>query len=80
MSEARTKTNSVSRLTISDKTRRAYQRRDKSLDRAAPDAPVMPPEFWRGASIDWLKSKGEGHLTRINEILRRQMMTRRRKR
>jgi uncharacterized protein (DUF4415 family) len=100
MSEARTKTNSVSRLTISDKTRRAYQRRDKSLDRADPDAPVMPPEFWRGASIgkyyrprktqisfriddevlDWLKSKGEGHLTRINEILRRQMMTRRRKR
>jgi uncharacterized protein (DUF4415 family) len=99
MSEARTKTNSVSRLRIGDKTRRAYERRDKSLDHADPDAPVMPPEFWQGASIGkyyrprktqisfriddevlgWLKSKGEGHLTRINEILRRQMMSERRK-
>jgi uncharacterized protein (DUF4415 family) len=24
--------------------------------------------------LDWLKSKGEGHLTRINEILREQMV------
>jgi uncharacterized protein (DUF4415 family) len=24
--------------------------------------------------LAWLKSKGEGHLTRINEILRKQMM------
>ncbi len=24
--------------------------------------------------LDWLKSKGEGHLTRINEILRSHMM------
>jgi uncharacterized protein (DUF4415 family) len=100
MNEARTKINSVSRLKISDKTRRAYDRRDKSLDHADPDAPVMPPEFWQGASIgkyyrprktqisfriddevlDWLKSKGEGHLTRINEILRQQMATERRKR
>ena len=100
MSEARTKTNSVNRLKISDETRRAYERRDKSLDHADPDAPVMPPEFWQGASIgkyyrprktqisfriddevlDWLKSKGEGHLTRINEILRQQMATERRKR
>jgi uncharacterized protein (DUF4415 family) len=99
MSKARTKTNSVSRLKISDQTRRAYERRDKSLDRADPDAPVMPPDFWQGASIgkyyrprktqisfriddevlDWLKSKGDGHLTRINEILRHQMMTDRRK-
>jgi uncharacterized protein (DUF4415 family) len=99
MSEARTKTNSVNRLKISDKTRRAYERRDKSLDHADPDAPVMPPEFWQGASIgkyyrprktqisfriddevlDWLKSKGEGHLTRINEILRQRMTTERRK-
>ena len=23
--------------------------------------------------LDWLKSKGEGHLTRINEILRKRM-------
>ena len=100
MSEARTKTNSGSRLKISAKTRRAYERRDQSLDRADPDAPVMPPEFWQGASIgkyyrprktqisfriddevlDWLRSKGEGHLTRIDEILRQQMMTDRRKR
>ena len=99
MSAARTKTNSVNRLKISGKTRRAYERRDKGLDHAAPDAPVMPPEFWQGASIgkyyrprktqisfriddevlDWLKSKGEGHLTRINEILRQRMTTERRK-
>ena len=24
--------------------------------------------------LDWLKSKGEGHLTRINDILRTQML------
>jgi uncharacterized protein (DUF4415 family) len=24
--------------------------------------------------LDWLRSKGEGHLTRINEILRRTMI------
>lgn len=24
--------------------------------------------------IEWLKSKGDGHLTRINEILRREML------
>jgi hypothetical protein len=42
MSGARTQTNSGSRLKISDKTRHAYKRRDKSLDRADPDAPVMP--------------------------------------
>src|SRR6202167_2675413 len=97
MSEARTKSNSVNRLQISDKTKRAYERRDKSLDHADPDAPVMPPEFWQGVSIgkyyrprktqisfriddevlDWLKSKGEGHLTRINDILRQRMMTER---
>jgi uncharacterized protein (DUF4415 family) len=28
--------------------------------------------------LDWLKSKGEGHLTRINEILRERMMAERR--
>ena len=27
--------------------------------------------------LDWLKSKGEGHLTRINEILRERMATER---
>jgi uncharacterized protein (DUF4415 family) len=29
--------------------------------------------------LDWLKSKGEGHLTRINEILREQMAAERRR-
>ena len=24
--------------------------------------------------LDWLRSKGEGHLTRVNEILRERMM------
>jgi uncharacterized protein (DUF4415 family) len=28
--------------------------------------------------LDWLKSKGEGHLTRINEILREHMAAERR--
>jgi uncharacterized protein (DUF4415 family) len=28
--------------------------------------------------LDWLKSKGEGHLTRINEILRERMASERR--
>jgi uncharacterized protein (DUF4415 family) len=28
--------------------------------------------------LDWLKSKGEGHLTRINEILRERMAADRR--
>jgi uncharacterized protein (DUF4415 family) len=93
MSKARTRISSVKRIKISDETRRAYADRDKSLDRADPDAPVMPPEFWEGAEIgkyyrplktqisfridnevlDWLKSKGQGHLSRINEILRERM-------
>ncbi len=30
--------------------------------------------------LDWLKSKGEGHLTRINEILREQMLAETRRR
>ena len=99
MSKAHTKTNSVKRLKVSDETRYAYESRDKSRDNVDPDAPVMPPEFWNGATIgkyyrprktqisfrvdeevlDWLKSKGEGHLTRINEILRKRMMADRRK-
>jgi len=29
--------------------------------------------------LDWLKSKGEGHLSRINEILREHMTTERRR-
>ena len=27
--------------------------------------------------LDWLRSKGEGHLTRVNEILRERMMSER---
>ena len=93
MRKASIKTSSVKRLKISDKTRRAYEQRDKSRDSLDPDNPVMPPDFWQGATIgkyyrprktlislrvddeilDWLKSKGEGHLTRINEILRERM-------
>jgi uncharacterized protein (DUF4415 family) len=93
MSRASTKTSSAKRLKISDQTRRAYARRDKTRDQLDSAAPVKPPEFWQGASIgkyyrprktlislriddeilDWLKSKGEGHLTRINDILRERM-------
>jgi uncharacterized protein (DUF4415 family) len=93
MKKTHTKTSSVKRLQISDRTRRAYERRDKNRDNLDPDAPVRPPDFWQGAAIgkyyrprktlislridseilDWLKSKGEGHLTRINEILRERM-------
>jgi uncharacterized protein (DUF4415 family) len=93
------KNSSVRRVKITDEIRRAYAERDKSRDNLDPDAPVMPPEFWEGASIgkyyrprktpvsvriddevlDWLKSKGEGHLTRINEILRDRMIAERRK-
>jgi len=50
MSEVHTKTSSVRRLKISDETRKAYADRDKSLDNLDPDAPVMPPEFWDGAT------------------------------
>lgn len=93
MKKTHTKTSSVKRLQISDRTRRAYERRDKNRDNLDPDAPARPPDFWQGAAIgkyyrprktlislridseilDWLKSKGEGHLTRINEILRERM-------
>ncbi len=89
MKKASTKTNSVK---ISAKTRRAYAKRDRALDRDA-DAPQLPLEYWAKAAIgkyyrplktqisfridnevlDWLKSKGSGHLSRINEILRHEM-------
>lgn len=89
-----TKINSGKRLKISQETRDAYERRDRSLDNADPENPVFPPEMWEGALIGkyyrpkktpvtfridndvlaWIKSKGEGHLTRINDILRQQMM------
>ena len=92
MKKVFTTTNSSKRLKISAKTRRAYVKRDRSLD-GDPDAPQLPPGYWANASIgkyyrplktqisiridlevlDWLKSKGEGHLSRINEILRDRM-------
>ena len=92
MKKASTTTNSVKRLKISQKTRQAYSKRDRALDRN-PDAPQLPPDYWANASIgkyyrplktqisfridnqvlDWLKSKGHGHLSRINEILREHM-------
>jgi uncharacterized protein (DUF4415 family) len=97
MSKASTKTNSVKRLRISAKTKRAYAERDRRLDRDS-DAPQLPLEYWENTVIgkyyrplktqisfrvdnevlDWLKSKGEGHLTRINEILRERMLAERR--
>ena len=49
---AATRTNSgARRVAISEKTRALYERRDKSLDKADPDAPVLPPEMWDGALI-----------------------------
>jgi uncharacterized protein (DUF4415 family) len=90
--KASTTTNSVKRLKISEKTRQAFRKRDRALDRDA-DAPQLPPDYWANAAIgkyyrplktqisfridnevlDWLKSKGRGHLSRINEILRERM-------
>jgi uncharacterized protein (DUF4415 family) len=92
MKKTSTTTNSVKRLKISEKTKRAYRKRDRTLDRD-PDAPQLPPDYWANAVIgkyyrplktqislridnevlDWLKSKGHGHLSRINEILRERM-------
>ncbi len=83
------------RLKITNEVRQEYARRDKTLDNADPDAPVLPPEMWENAIIGkyyrpkktpvtvrldqdvlaWLKAKGAGHLTRINEILRKEMIT-----
>ena len=88
MSKASTKTRSVK---ISNRTRRLYEERERSLDRA--EVPQLPPAQWAKGTIgkyyrplksqisvrvdndvlDWLRSKGEGHLTRINAILRKQM-------
>jgi uncharacterized protein (DUF4415 family) len=82
------------RLKITREIREAYARRDKSIDNADADAPVLPPEIWENAIIGkyyrpkktpvtvrldndvlaWLKRKGDGHLTRINEILRQEMI------
>ncbi len=92
MKKASTTISSIKRLKISEKTRQAYGKRDRALDRD-PDAPQLPPDYWANAVIgkyyrplktqisvridnevlDWLKSKGHGHLSRINEILRERM-------
>jgi uncharacterized protein (DUF4415 family) len=92
------KRNSTARkIKITPVVREAYEKRDKRLDKADPENPVLPPEIWANGVIgkfyrpmktavsvrvdndvlEWLKSKGEGHLTRINEILRQQMMAER---
>ena len=96
MKKASTTINSVRRLKVSEKTRQAYLKRDRALDRDA-DAPQLPPGYWANAAIgkyyrplktqvsvridnevlDWLKSQGGGHLSRINEILRDRMTRRR---
>ena len=88
----------TSKIRITNEIRKAYEDRDRSLDNADPDAPVLPPEYWANATVgkyyrpiktqisfridnevlDWLKSKGEGHLSRINEILRERMAAERR--
>jgi hypothetical protein len=39
------------RVQISQATRDAYARRDRSLDNADPDAPVLPPEMWENGII-----------------------------
>jgi uncharacterized protein (DUF4415 family) len=43
MKKASTKTKSVK---ISERTRSLYAARDRRLDNADPDAPVLPPEMW----------------------------------
>ena len=88
MSRASTKTKS---LRISDRTRKHYAERDRSMDRS--DVPQLQPEVWAAGVVGkfyrplksqisfridndvlaWLKSKGQGHLSRINAILRQQM-------
>jgi uncharacterized protein (DUF4415 family) len=45
------KSNSIKRISVSPKTRALYEARDKSLDKADPDAPVLPPEMWENAVI-----------------------------
>lgn len=92
MKKASTKISSSKKVKVSAKTRAAYAKRDRSLDRDS-DAPQLPPAYWANATIgkyyrplktqislsidnevlDWLKSKGPGHLSRINEILQHSM-------
>ena len=50
MKRTSTTTNSDKRLKISEKTKRAYRKRDRALDRDA-DAPQSPPDYWANAMI-----------------------------
>ena len=83
----------TSKIKITDEIRKAYDERDRNLDKDL-DASVLPPEMWENAIIGkyyrpvktaislridadvlaWLKSKGEGHISRINDILRQAML------
>jgi uncharacterized protein (DUF4415 family) len=88
------------KVKITPEIREAYEKRDKSLDNADPENPVLPPEAWEkhgvigkyyrpvktpvSVRIDndvlaWLKAKGPGYQSRINEILRREMVEGRKK-
>jgi uncharacterized protein (DUF4415 family) len=88
MSVERTKTSSK-RLKISDATRKAYADRDNKDPDSPTMPPEFWDgaeigKYYRPLKtqisfridneiLDWLKAKGEGHLTRINEILRERM-------
>src|ERR1700730_6123381 len=63
MNKASTKTNSVKRIKISPETRALYQSRDKSLDNADPEAPILPPEMWENAIIG--KYRGTQRMTPV---------------
>ncbi len=83
----------TSKIKITDEIRKAYDERDRNLDKDL-DASVLPPEMWENAIIGkyyrpvktaislridadvlaWLKSKGKGHISRINDILRQAML------
>ncbi len=75
----KTDTKTSSKFPVSERTRRAYEQRDKSLDRG--DVPQLPPEaFYRPLKtavslrldrdvIAWLKAQGTGYQTRLNSIL-----------
>ena len=95
MTKESTKDSTVERIKIDQKIRDLYEKRDRSLDHADPDIPVLPPDMWDNAIIGkyyrvkktpvtfridndvlaWLKAKGDGHLTKINGILRKTMLT-----
>jgi uncharacterized protein (DUF4415 family) len=90
MSRERTPINSRKGIKISKEARRLYEERDRTLDPQPlpPDRwahAMRRDEFFRPVKkqttvridadvLDWLKSEGEGHLTRINGILRDAML------